>query len=303
MKNEHNAKYAFYYLFSLVALIFMTLSVGMIVFSIIDRTITDVLSDYYNNNNAQLRFAISALLISAPIFYITSNFIQRGLRKEELTKDSGVRRWLTYFIILVSAIVILGVFIGVINNFLSGELTSRFVFKSLTVFIIAAAVFSFYLYNIKKEVVIKKDGITKIFLIVSLILVSAAFIAAWFFVESPRAARDARLDQTVVNNIYRLESAVNSYYGKYHKLPDNLEMIWSEGNLILTEEALINPVTRLEIEYKKIDENSFEFCTEFKTNNKDDIDDRYSPISMIEDKRHEAGYQCLAGNLWNRVNK
>lgn len=119
MNNKHNAKYTFYYLLSLAALIFMSISLGMILFGIINKTIPDILRLYGSSNvtGRQMKFALSALFISAPIFYYISSLINRGLRKGELEKDSAIRRWLTYFIILISSLIILGSFVGVINNF------------------------------------------------------------------------------------------------------------------------------------------------------------------------------------------
>ncbi len=299
MTQNHNAKYVFYYLLSLVALIFMTISVGMILFCIIDKLVIDVLNNSYNNYDAQLKFAISALIISTPIFYAASSLIQRGLVKGELDKESGVRRWLTYLITLISSIVILGVFVSVINNFLSGELTARFILKSLTMLILSGAVFSFYFYSIKREEVVKKDRVIKIFMVASLILVIAVFVASWFFVESPQKTRNRRLDQVVMNNIYNIESIVNNYYERHEVLPANLEELGGDKSMYLDEKSLINPLTNQAIEYHRLDENSFELCTEFKTSDRDFDSNEPSRPVMLNNKQHEAGWQCVPGALWS----
>jgi hypothetical protein len=105
MNPKHIAKYTFYYLLSLVALIFVGISVGMIAFSIIDLNVFDPLSypSYGNNIDSALKFAISAIFIAAPIYYFTLSLIARGLKKEEIERSSSIKRWLTYFIILVSS--------------------------------------------------------------------------------------------------------------------------------------------------------------------------------------------------------
>lgn len=298
MPNNQNAKYAFYYLLSLVALIFMALSVGMIAFSIIDKTIPDALSPV-TNGDEMLKFAISALLISGPIFYLVINLIYRGLKKDELAKDSGIRRWLTYFTILVSALIILGVFIGVINSFLSGDLTSQFILKAATVFIIASAVFSFYFYDVRRQEVAKKDKVVKVFFFVSLALVAVAFVSAWFFVESPAAARNRRLDQAVVSNIYNLESAVNSYYDRYKKLPDSLAAVQGERDIYLDARSLVDPETNIPIFYQKLGDNDFQFCAVFRTDSASESKRVSYPSNKNEN--HGAGYQCLKGTLWNTV--
>ncbi len=305
MTNKQNAKYAFYYLLSLVALIFTTISVGLIVYSIIDKTVPDALNTYIGNYDGQLKFAISALIIAAPSFYLLSGLIFKGLRKEEMEKDSGVRRWLTYFILLVSSLIILGVFIGVINNFLSGELTSRFILKAITIFILSAGVFSFYFYDIKREDLIKKDLVVRLFFLISLALLIAAFSAAFFFVESPKTARARRLDQIIINNISGLESSVNTYYDKNKKLPETLEVLKAEKNIYLDAANLSDPETKQPIVYQKLNDKDFQFCATFRLDSAQENNGQAIEASTYPaykgDKSHAAGYQCIPGSLWDTV--
>jgi len=298
MPNKNDAKYVFYYLLSLAALIFTALSTGMVSFGIIDKTIPDAINNYYGDYDGQLKFAISALFIATPIFYYVSHLIARGLRKGEINKESGIRRWLTYFILLVSSLIILGVFIGVINNFLSGELTSRFALKALTVFILSVLPFAYYFYDIKRETPEQPDKVVKIFFFGTLALVLAAFISAWFFVESPSVARARRLDQVVINNISNLESAINTYYEKNKKLPDNLEVLRAERGLYLDSSMFSDPETKSPIVYQKSGEKDFSLCATWRTDSLNDENFKDYPMNDIYSKKHKAGYDCLAGNLY-----
>ncbi len=295
---NHNAKYAFYYLLSLAALIFTALSVGMVVFGIIDKTVADALNyNNYSGVDGQLKFAISALFIAAPVYYFISRLINRGLHKKELNLDSPLRRWLTYFIILVSSVTILGVFIGVINNFLSGELTVRFILKAGTMLIIAASVFSFYFYDIKRKEIKTKDLFMRLFTYISAALVLAAFVAAWFFVESPQVARAKRLDLIVINNIYQLENAVNSYYSQYDRLPATLDEI-KNSDIYLDPKSAVDPETKQGIEYKVSGDNKFSFCATFRAaSDNADQSFAYGPGN----KEHAAGYACVPGQLWTKA--
>ncbi len=295
--NTHNAKYAFYYLLSLVALIFTALSVGMIVFGIIDSSIIDALTyNSYNNVDGQLKFAISALFIAAPIYYFLSHLINRGLSRKEIEIDSSLRRWLTYFIILVASVTILGVFISVINNFLSGELTLRFISKAATMLLIAAAVFSFYFYDIKRMEIKKKDLILMLFACISGFLVLATFVAAWFFVESPQLARAKRLDQIVVNNIYQLEDSVNNYYVEYGTLPASLDDLKNSKNVYFDTKNLVDPETKVAIEYKVEGEENFSFCAVFRIDSADQRSNNMYANPGI--REYTAGYDCISGQLW-----
>jgi len=298
MDNKQNAKYAFYYLLSLAALIFMALSVGMILFSIIDKTIPDAINSSAGSSDGLLKFAISALLISAPLYFFITRLINQGLKKGEIAKDAGVRRWLTYFNLLVSALIILGVFIGVINSFLSGSLTAQFILKAAAMFIIAAVVFSYYFYDIKREDVAKKNLVLRIFFWASLAIVVAVFVAAWFFVEPPKIARERRLDQALADNISNLESAVNTYYSHNQKLPDTLDALKTDNSLYLPSTALIDPETKTPIVYKKLDDRSFQFCATFRLDSIQDNSGQSMDSLPATINNHGVGYQCVNGNLY-----
>jgi hypothetical protein len=300
--NKHNAKYAFYYLLSFAALVFVALSVGMVFFEVINKSVYDAI-DSSGFSSGVLQFAISALIIATPIFYFLSSLIYKGLRKQELEKDSGIRRWLTYFIILISSLIILGVLIATITNFLSGELTTRFILKSLVVVIIAATTFSFYFYDIKREDLVKNDKIVKIFFFASLALVITAFILAWFYVDSPKVMRARRLDQIVINNISNIESAVNSYYEKNKALPDSINQLLNNPDFYLNDKMLKDPESGADIIYNKKGVKEFELCATFRTSNKEQNDLGGAYYSGPSLQIHPAGYQCLKGNLYVVIDK
>lgn len=295
MKNN-NPKFAFYYLLSLVALIFTAVSSAIIIFQIIDKNVSDALVDRVYANDGALRFGISALFISAPIFFMMLKFINKGLRKNELEKDSSLRRWLTYFILFVSAVIILGSLIGILNSFLSGEMTLKFVLKALTILLISAIVFSYYFYDIKRENMEKKDKTLKIFSWTSIALVCVIFVSALFFVESPKTARMKRLDQMVLNRVYSLESAVNSYYDLNKKLPENIEEISKYGEKIYFDKKnILDPESGEAIEYKKTGDKQFELCANFRT----DSDNQEGRNYYSGDKNFKPGYNCFKGILWS----
>ena len=299
MKN-HNPKYAFYYILSLVALIFVAISSAIIVFQIIDKSVFDVLAYYgsYSNQSA-LRFGISALLISAPIFFLCVNLINNGLKKGEIDKESPLRNWLTYFILAVSAVVILGSLVGIINAFLSGEMTLKSILQLITVIIIASLVFSFYLYDIRRNKISKKDKAMKIFFFSSVSLVVIIFVSAWFFVESPKMARERKIDEKVMNNIHSLESYINSYYEKEEKLPEDLSEVNSVAEVVNFNQFLINPVSGEKIEYKKMGERDFELCANFRTDSYESERNEVYPIYAGDgSKVYVKGWNCFKGNLW-----
>ncbi|MDP2709225.1 MAG: DUF5671 domain-containing protein [bacterium] len=293
MEQQQNAKFAFFYLLSLVALIFMSISVGIIIFQIINRTIPDALTlapgDFSQD---ALRFAISAIIIAAPIYFTMMRLINRSLLAGLMEKESGIRKWLTYFILLVSAVVMIGWLIATINSFLNGELTLKFILKALTSVLISAAIFSYYLYDIRREDVSRNNQVIRAYYYGALAVVAVTLVASFFFVDSPAEVRNQRYDQAIINKFSQIDSALTAYYGENSELPAQLsELINNGSRYFILESDLIDPSTNQPFDYQVISSDTYELCSTFKTSNKDQADKgRFFP-----DPRwlHDAGYKCL----------
>jgi len=62
-----------------------------------------------------------------------------------------VRRWLTYLTLFVAASILIGTMTSIVYNLLSGEITTRFVLRVLTVGAIVGTVFRYFLQDLRKE--------------------------------------------------------------------------------------------------------------------------------------------------------
>ncbi len=294
MEQQQNAKYAFFYMLSLVALIFMALATGMVVFQIINKNIVDVISLTSGGFSSEtLKFAISAIIIASPIYFVSAWLINKNLFSGKLGRDSGIRRWLTYFILFVAAVVMIGWLIATLNSFLNGDLTLKFILKALTAIIIAAIIFSYYLYDIRRaEVKGVKNLIIQIYFYGSIAIVAAVLIAGFFFVESPALTRARKYDNAILDRFSRLDGALNSYYNENKKLPDSLETLINQPTYYLAEQDIQDPGTKVKFDYKVKSKDIYQLCANFKTSNKtQDTND----MSYYYDSRwrHDSGYQCL----------
>jgi len=299
MSRNDSAKYAFFYVLSLVALIFMAISVGTVFFQIINKAIADVANQYSGRySDESIKFAISAIIISAPIYYFTAKQVYKNLRSGKLEADSAVRKWFTYLILLVSIVVMIVWLIMTINGFLGGELTTKFILKAITALAISGAIFSFYLYDIRRENVLEsKDNVLKIYFIASLVVVVAALIIAFMVVESPAETRQRKIDERIVSGLYQIDSAINEYYRLNDKLPENLDQLREEVNYIL-ESDLVNPITNDTYQYSVVSDNEYKICTTFQSSNRMDVEDSYG---YYPDKTwlHDAGQQCFDKKVVN----
>jgi len=293
MEKQQNAKFAFFYLLSLVALVFTSISVGTIIFQIINKTIPDALTLAPGGFVQEaLRFAISAIIIAGPIYFVMMWLINKSLFKGIMEKESGIRKWLTYFILLVSAVVMIGWLIATIGSFLNGELTVKFILKSLTSILISALIFSFYLYDIKREDTSQNNNIIRVYFYGSMAVATIALVAAFFFIDSPFKVRQQKYDQAIVNKFSQIDSAINAYYGENKKLPAGLKDLPGGGSTYyIIESDITDPGTDKVFDYKVDAKDAYELCATFKTENKSQADDK----SIYVDTRwlHDAGYQCL----------
>jgi hypothetical protein len=303
--HSNAAKFVFFYLLHLVSLGFMTVSFGIILFQIINKNIADAVTGYSGSySEGALKFAISALLVSTPIFYVITSFIQKSLFSGELKKDSWIRRWLTYLILFASFLIFVGWLIAFVNNFLNGEVTMKFISKTVSVLIIAAAVFGFYFYDIRREAVENiKDKTLKIFFIASLSLVTIVFIASFFVVESPTVARNRKLDEQIVNNSMTINSCVDQYYRETGNLPQDYSAMQADCSY-LTADFLKDPQTAVPLVYETTGTTTYQICANFRTSNvgKDNPASVSYPANYgANSSSHEAGYQCLKQQIYPPV--
>jgi hypothetical protein len=292
--KNNSAKFAFLYLLALVALGFVSVNVGQIIFQLINKYIVDILSQ----NNAAfssdiLKFAIASLVIATPTYYFCNKFIYGSLYKGELDKESGVRKWLTYLIIFIAFLVMIGSLIAILVNFLNGALTTQIILKSLTTLIISGIVFSFYFYDIRREKTAGyKDSVIKIYFFASLAVIVLTFVASLFIVESPQIARNRQIDQRVISNFYQIDQDLNNYYQVYKKLPADFTALKAEYTYI-SDELLKNPKTQEMFKYQVKGDREYELCTTFLTDASANTQNK--DMAYYYDTRwpHGIGYQCL----------
>lgn len=148
-----SAREAFLYLLLFTALYISAYHLGSLIIQFITLAIPDPAANRYGEDPGQvmrsIRFSVSSLIVAFPLFLYLSAFTAREVRQDPARRASKVRRQLTYLTLFVAAAVIVGDLIAFLNDLLGGELTVRFVLKVLTVAAIAAALFLYYLRDLR----------------------------------------------------------------------------------------------------------------------------------------------------------
>src|SRR3989338_2517928 len=117
----------FLHLLAMVALYWSAISFITLCWQYINYFSPDALDYQYMGFAGPIRFAIASLIIVFPVFLIVSWFLNNIYRKEVAVRESKIRKWLIYLTLFVASLIIIGDLIGIINTFLGGELTSRFI--------------------------------------------------------------------------------------------------------------------------------------------------------------------------------
>lgn len=143
--GTESAKDAFFYLLSFSMLGTWAQALGQIAFIYINQAIPDATQNSYGNSDYDIAFALARLIVAYPVYLLIMRLINQELRRYREKHFSGVRKWLTYFTLLVVSIIGVCTLIAFLTSFLRGELTTRFVVKALVVLLIDGGVLVYYL--------------------------------------------------------------------------------------------------------------------------------------------------------------
>lgn len=144
-----DAREAFLYGLLFVALSLSAYHLGMLIFRFIEQAFP--LTDSATSLGEATRWPISVLVVALPVFFYVSRLVNRDVRLDPSKRASKSRSQMTYITLFVCASVVIGILAGLVYNFLGGELTIRFILKSLTAAGIAAGVFGYYLRDMRVE--------------------------------------------------------------------------------------------------------------------------------------------------------
>src|SRR5262249_41296587 len=136
---------AFLYLLLFTTLYLTCYHLGSLVFDLINRAYPDPADRTFPSLGDSMRWSIAYLVIAFPVFVFLTGYIGKDVSRNPIKRLSPVRRWLTYLTLFVAAAALIGDLTTLVYSILAGELTIRITLKVLVVFIIAGAVFGYYL--------------------------------------------------------------------------------------------------------------------------------------------------------------
>ncbi|MBI3305210.1 hypothetical protein HYZ80_02735 [Candidatus Parcubacteria bacterium] len=149
--SPSKARETFLYLLMFVSLAITAMAVGGAYFNVIDAYIQDPLDYAGPYRFESLRWQLSAIIVASPVFLFVTRAVRRLVAREPDLRRSGIRKWITYLALFIAAAVILGDLINVLAKFFGGELTPRFIWKSITVLMVSGLVFGYYFLEMRQD--------------------------------------------------------------------------------------------------------------------------------------------------------
>lgn len=296
--KKNTPRDVFLHLLAVVTLYWSAVSFVTLLWQYINYFFPDVLNDYYRYEGfaGPIRFAVSSLIIVFPVFILISWYLNKIYAKESQVRESKIRKWLIYLTLFITSLVIIGDLIAVINTFLGGEITIRFILKAFSVLLVAGIIFGYYLDDVRRETPTK---LAKPFVFGTGVLVLIAVVGAFFIVGSPATARLIQFDQQKVSDLQNIQYQIVNYWQRKEILPNSLSDL---DDPISGYKIPVDSQTKAVYEYiiKDATSLSFELCATFNkpSQNNQKIADKIMPIAGIPDSYnqnwdHSAGRVCF----------
>jgi hypothetical protein len=205
-----------------------------------------------------MRSALAAVVIVLPVFLWISWFLRKDIVKSPEKKDLKIRKWLLYFTLFVSALIIIGDLVTLVRSFLEGELSQRFVLKVVAVLFIAGSTFVHYLSELKE----KGYNLIKFFDWVVVSVIGAGLIFGFIMAGSPQNQRLVRLDEQRVGDLQSIQWQIINYWQRKEALPVQLnDMADPISGVTIPRD----PETGEGYEYRVLSRLTFELCSVFST--------------------------------------
>lgn len=254
---------------AMVALYGSVISFITLLFAYINHAFPDALSGdmyyYYDPYSGAIRFAMASLIVLVPLTIVLLQLIRRDIVRDSGKADLWIRRWALFLTLFIAGATMAIDLITLINYFLGGEITTRFVLKVAVVLLVASAVFMHFLADLW-GFWNRFPGRARMVGIATAVLVIATIISGFFIIGSPTSVRMQRFDSQKVSDLQGIQWQIINYYQTKGVLPADLAQVADpiSGNYIPKD-----PQSSSDYVYRvKTAPYTFELCATF---NKDSV--------------------------------
>lgn len=297
VKAKVTAKDFFLWLGAMVALYVSATSLILLVHQYINVFFPNAL-DYAPSYSSSMRFAIASLVVFFPLYVWLTRMLHQDIRQTPLKQELWVRKWLIFLTLFVAGITMAIDLVMLVNTFLNGDITTRFILKALTILVVIGGGFWYYLNELQGKWEEKKKESTIVAGIVS-VIVLATIVSAFFIIGSPQTERLARFDEQKTSDLQSIQWQIVSYWQQKEKLPTAISDLEDPLTGFVAPK---DPQTSLTYTYESTGAMSFKLCADFNAPSRDMLSDgKTRPIvapSMgvdlaNENWKHNSGTVCF----------
>jgi hypothetical protein len=175
-----------------------------------------VVSPYYDNFRLTVTSQMASILVALPIYLFVMRLILRETSANPERIESGVRKWLTYIALLVTASGVVGDLVCFVDYFLRGEITLRFALKCAMVLAICGGIFWYYLGFLRGRA--RSGG----FAILAMAGAATAVFLGLVATGTPAQQRHIEADNRRVQDLRSIAGALSAMTTLPLSLPPNL---------------------------------------------------------------------------------
>jgi len=261
------------------------ISLVTLLFQLINYSFPDNLDYYFDPSFGAIRWSIAMLVVLFPLYVYLTRVANEKIRNNSEEKENIFRKWLVYLTLFISGTTLVVDLVVLINAFLGGDLTSRFLLKVVAVFVVIGFAFYYYLNDLRGKWEREEKLSKTIALIVSLIVV-ASIILGFLVVGSPSEQRLLKFDNEKINDLSSITWEIENYYRENNKLPEDLNQIRDDS---YAEEIFTDPQSGEPYGYNLVGTDTYELCAEFNL----DSSSFNSRAYPIYDWTHNVGENCF----------
>lgn len=265
--HQMTPQYFFLTLGTLIALFTVSISFMNLIFETLNLAFPDVLSatyqfGYNSYNYEGIRTTLATVIIFFPIYLALSYFWAKESKQDLTTYNSTLRKWALFVILFLVVLTVAVDLVTLVRYFISGELTTRFLLKVGSVFLIAITLFGYYFKELKKDTLLFLR-VQFLFPVIATLFVLVGVIYSFSVIGTPSSQRAFRLDQKRIEDLQNIQSQIITYWQQREVLPMSL------GDLIdpLNSWQVIpkDPEFQKNINYEYVKKGDLEFilCATF----------------------------------------
>lgn len=302
----------------LIALITTFVSGISLLWKGLERLIPDVTAGYYSISSG-VQNALAFFIVGVIVLYVLEIIQKNRIVKDKSRLAIPLRKWMLLSVLFILGLVILGDLIAVIRYFLSGEITTRFIAKVLSLFMLSSIVFIYYFHVLTWDTQWSRNS-RRAFSWLGLAVAVLILIFGFYLIGSPKMQRNIRIDQERENTVQSLNYSVINYWQRLGVMPATLEDLSTLPDSFPYGNNYRQDMSTYRYELRDAKTRTYAVCSTFNVSS-DTIDlymdparggiamDVASPeysgvdgkMGMILNWRHPAGDHCFVRTIDTRI--